>query len=143
MILDVGCGENKISSDAIGIDLAVAPGVDIIASAECLPFREKSFDYVVASEVLEHLDDVDLAVTEACRVMQDAGELLTTTPRDTLLWHTIWSLWSNTFGRKWRGAHKRHFTEDWLLEVLSRRMKVVQTREINRFLLFCQAKMQG
>ena len=138
----MGCGENKIIQEAVGVDPVRTSCVDVVGSAEHLPFKEGVFDYVVASEVLEHLDNVELAIGQICRVMHSTGELLATTPKDTLSWHIIWSIWSNTFGRRWKNAHRRHFTENWLTEALGRRMSVMDVGRINYFLHFIRAKQR-
>lgn len=40
----------------------------VVADGLALPFKNKSFDYVIASHVLEHVDDPDLFVKELMRV---------------------------------------------------------------------------
>lgn len=41
--------------------------------AESLPFEDESFDVVLATSVLEHVDDLDAAVSEAYRVLKPGG----------------------------------------------------------------------
>ena len=87
-VLEVGCGEGFLLDyiarrDAglrlTGVDVSldavrfarghVAVETDLLAgSAYELPFRAAAFDLVVCSEVLEHLDDVERAVSELKRV---------------------------------------------------------------------------
>lgn len=51
----------------IGLDLY--PPADIIANLEKgLPFGDKTFDAVVALDVLEHTDDIHRAFNELCRI---------------------------------------------------------------------------
>jgi SAM-dependent methyltransferase len=89
-VLEVGCGEGgqlRKVGDAlpgahlVGIDLPHPDlaerwhGLDsemVCASATRLPFPDRSFDLVLALEVLEHLDDPDTALTEIARVGRDA-----------------------------------------------------------------------
>lgn len=54
---------------------------------QALPWPEGSFDAVVVSEVLEHLDDATLRATlaEASRVLRPGGRLLGTVPADEVL----------------------------------------------------------
>jgi len=54
----------------------------VVAGAEAMPFPSGSFDAVVMSEVLEHLDDATLprALAEVRRVLGAGGRLLVTVP---------------------------------------------------------------
>ena len=75
-VLDVGCRSCKLKSvlmqhnseiHYIGLDLY--PPADVIANLEKgLPFRDKSFNVVVALDVLEHTDDIYTSFDELCRV---------------------------------------------------------------------------
>jgi len=79
-ILDVGCGNgiitNELSSrwDVTGLDnsaqaLEFVKTKKVLASALSIPFEDKSFDLVISSEMLEHMNQVDLerAVNEIVR----------------------------------------------------------------------------
>ncbi len=70
-VLDVGCGEKHLSTLVrgryVGIDIAGKP--DIIANVEPgIPFRDMSFDTVVAFDILEHSDNIHFGFDELCRV---------------------------------------------------------------------------
>jgi len=71
-VLDVGCGLNPLKhvfkDSVVGVDLALNSKADIIADAYHLPFRDKSFDYVVSVEVIEHLKEPDKFIEELKRV---------------------------------------------------------------------------
>ncbi len=92
-VLDVGCGEGQVSrlaarlgARAIGIDptwaqLTVAArrgGGPVYAGAvaDRLPFRDASFDAVVACLVFEHIDDADAALAEVARVLEPGGRFV-------------------------------------------------------------------
>lgn len=89
-ILDVGCGEGYVTyhlhkqrphAEITGIDSSkeiielakkLHPGINFeVASAEKIPFPDKSFDTVVASELLEHLPDPSIAIKECSRVSRE------------------------------------------------------------------------
>ncbi len=55
-------------------------GGDIRASAEHLPFREGSFDFIHASHVLEHVPDLDRVMRELHRVLSPDGVLQARVP---------------------------------------------------------------
>lgn len=98
-ILDAGCGEGVVTgwiADALPSAAITAVDADPAAVAECarrsgdvdvgiadvydLPFANASFELVVATEVLEHIDSPRVAVRELARV--SAGALLLTVPRE-------------------------------------------------------------
>ena len=56
------------------------------AVGEALPFRESSFDGVILSEVVEHLEAPQHSIREAVRVLCSGGRLLVTTPNYRSFW---------------------------------------------------------
>jgi SAM-dependent methyltransferase len=54
--------------------------VDVIASADDLPFEDRTFDCILCTEVLEHCPDPDQALREMCRVLKPGGRIFLTTP---------------------------------------------------------------
>lgn len=46
-----------------------------------LPFADASFDRVIASEVLEHIEEDETAMTELARVLRPGGTMAVTVPR--------------------------------------------------------------
>lgn len=85
-VLDVGTGEGLFWADGhefdvIGVDLrqealvaARSRRIHVAnASAFALPFANDSFDFVVAIEILEHLDDPAAAIGELARVARGRG----------------------------------------------------------------------
>jgi len=73
--LDVGCGDNKILADAIGIDIADRAN-EVTADALELPFEDESVDYVFSSHCLEDLADTGAALAEWMRVLRTGGNLV-------------------------------------------------------------------
>jgi len=65
--LDIGCGDNK-APGAIGVDVSVTPVVEVLGTANALPFRESSADIIYLSHVLEHVDSLVATIEEIWRV---------------------------------------------------------------------------
>jgi len=53
VVLDVECGARK-HKGCIGIDLRRVKGVDVIAAATALPFKDNCFDKIILSHIVEH-----------------------------------------------------------------------------------------
>ena len=97
-VLDFGCGTGDVASQlhtlgyaVTGCDispqmLAVArernPGIEWLqlTRGSNLPFPEGSFDAMVASSVLEYVDDLDALLHEFHRIMRPGGTVLVTVP---------------------------------------------------------------
>lgn len=58
----------------------------INASATALPFIDEEFDLVCAFDVIEHIDEHQLAAKEICRVVKNNGYLFITVPAYMSLW---------------------------------------------------------
>lgn len=80
-VLSIGCG-NKAVKGQINLDLRKLEGVNIVADASRLPFREGSFDLVLAFDVLEHFGrlEIDDVLLEWHRILKTDGELRVKTP---------------------------------------------------------------
>ena len=56
---------------------------------ELLPFASESFECILLSEVIEHLEVPQISIKEAARVLRPGGQLLVTTPNYRSLWPLI------------------------------------------------------
>jgi len=95
-ILDIGAASCCWNTDKLPVEAA-----DIMDNS--LP--DSSFDIIVASEVLEHIAEVEKAVQEAYRLLKDGGVFVVFVPRDTIF-------------SAWRRGHLQHFSLSsacWLL----------------------------
>jgi 2-polyprenyl-6-hydroxyphenyl methylase/3-demethylubiquinone-9 3-methyltransferase len=103
MLVDIGCGAGVLAPHVahlghthVGVDvvpesaqLARQRGVHVlVADVGAIPLDDASADVVVAGEVLEHVHDLDRALTEAIRVLRPGG---------TLVIDTIASTWWGRF----------------------------------------------
>lgn len=61
-------------------------GPVIVGSASALPFADASFDLILATDILEHLDDDLAGLRELARVLVPGGTVLITVPAFQSLW---------------------------------------------------------
>jgi SAM-dependent methyltransferase len=100
-ILDIGCGTGAnlqmlsqfgaaegvdVSTDAL--DFCRARGLARVrqGAAESLPFEDASFDLVTGLDVVEHLDDDIVGLSEMRRVLRPAGRAVLFVPAFMFLW---------------------------------------------------------
>ena len=104
-VLEVGCGAGQLlqeiestikTKNLIGIDpLAdwltaakkrLSNGVKLLTGfAEDLPFENNSMDFVVCSEVLEHVIDPRVVLKELGRVVKKSGFIIVSVPNEKLI----------------------------------------------------------
>ncbi len=58
----------QVFSDKIGMPIPIEEG-----HAECMPFETESFDVVNANSVIEHVENLNLALAEVYRVLRSGG----------------------------------------------------------------------
>jgi len=90
-LLDFGCGNKPYRQlfnvdEYIGIDIENVAhdhsneNIDVFYDGKRIPFDDKSFDSVFATEVFEHVFNLDEIIPEINRVMKKDGLLLITLP---------------------------------------------------------------
>jgi 2-polyprenyl-6-hydroxyphenyl methylase/3-demethylubiquinone-9 3-methyltransferase len=100
-VLDIGSGGGFLTATlseagytVIGIDPAISavraaaehvPASFVLGTGENLPFEDSSFEAVVCSEVLEHVDDIAAVIAEVSRVLRPGGVFVFSLPNRTLL----------------------------------------------------------
>lgn len=72
----------------VTLDLEPGPFVEVQADAQALPFGAGSFDALLCSHVLEHVDDDLAAAREFARVLRPGGVALIQVPVDDTLTET-------------------------------------------------------
>ena len=96
VLVDLACGGGLLAPHLtgwvhVGVDLSatalpLARGHGVLpvrGDVQRLPLADGVADVVVAGEVLEHVPDLEAAVSEACRVLRPGGTLVLDTIADT------------------------------------------------------------
>ena len=134
-LLDIGCGFGRHSyealrrgADVVSSDFALPELIEVdtwvgameaegelpdgVSSASCngdvtqLPFPEHSFDRIIASEVLEHIEDDVGALAELSRVLRPGGTIAATVPSHVPE-RICWALSDEYHAPKVEGGHVR------------------------------------
>lgn len=108
-LLDLGCDDGRLTrrwaqrvgtANVAGVEivgerarLAEERGVTVIRADlnEPLPFDDAAYDVVCSNQVIEHLRDTDLFVSEIFRILRPGGYAVTST-ENLASWHNIVSL---------------------------------------------------
>ncbi|MCP4361151.1 MAG: methyltransferase domain-containing protein [Chloroflexi bacterium] len=94
-MLEIGCGTKikgllvgEFVDEHIGLDHAECPhdhsNIDIFGTAYEIPVDDSSYDCVLSTAVMEHLEEPQKAICEAFRVLNSGGYGIYTMP---LFWH--------------------------------------------------------
>lgn len=100
-VVDVGCGDGRslfslfengfleIGDQVVGLDLSPAridnlkrlsrPIEGVVGSITELPFENDSFDFIICSQVIEHIPDQQQAINELRRILRPQGFLFLST----------------------------------------------------------------
>ncbi len=91
-ILDIGCGEKPYQNlflnykEYVGIDIEggghndESKNVDKFYDGKKIPFPDGSFENVICTQVLEHVDDSELLLNEISRILKKGGKVFLTMP---------------------------------------------------------------
>ena len=82
--LNLGC--NKVYKEGwVNLDIDRNYKADVYHNLNIYPypFKNKEFDYILASHIIEHLDDPARAIKEMRRILKDKGELCIIVPHYT------------------------------------------------------------
>jgi SAM-dependent methyltransferase len=85
-LLDLGGGTAHIKEsrpDAISVDILKFPGIDVVADAHRLPFRDEFLSGIIMLDVLHHLERPVDFLKEAARVLKHGGRLAMIEPAMT------------------------------------------------------------
>jgi len=131
-ILDAGCGSSVIIqslNNAIGMDVNFAKlrflrrrGIPLLrGSSFALPFKDRSFECVISSQVIEHIPYDEVLFGEMWRVLRPGGILIIGTPDyATLGWQIVEPIYGALMPGGYRDEHITHYTRERLTGILTR-----------------------
>jgi len=137
--LDLGCHDGswleKVSAKLkVGVDMSPIynkNGVEMVkADITRLPFSPGSFGLVSSLDVLEHLEDPHQGIKEMIRVMERNGQMILTTPSDTIRLYPrcFTSFISKAWGHKFRRGFSKQQLESMFEQILIPEIKPWQAK---------------
>jgi len=126
--LDVGCGSKEISKavGAVTVDVNRKHMPDVVASILHLPFRDSCFETVSAFEVIEHVENDELALQELKRVSRN--KVIFTVPNALRYNLPLFPLKRR---RVMSPDHKREYTLKEVLQLISKaKMRITMLKGI-------------
>jgi len=157
-LLDLGCGEGRhcfgaymyCDLDVFGFDMNYQDTLKAkknfkdfdetsskkscnfgVTDGRKLPFKDNSFDYVICSEVLEHITDYEKVIDEINRVLKPEGIFAASVPKFLPEW-ICWKL--STAYQEMPGGHVRIFKYKEFKESISSRGFIFRKRHWNHAL---------
>jgi len=97
--LNLGSGRS-LSEGFLNVDFQGSPDIKHNLDKYPYPFKDNSVDYILASHIIEHLEDPDKFLRECHRILKKGGRMKIKTPHVTA--------WGGAFGTF---HHKHHFHE--------------------------------
>ena len=143
-MLDAGCGKGRFSdvfagrgAEVTSVDLSgklllearpVRRKALLQASTTSLPFPAETFDCVISVEVIEHVPNLEHAITEMVRVLKTDGQIIIIDKNKLAVLRVVWKKYRELLGR-WMYPRDFPFTERWFFPWEVRQMLAKQCRE--------------
>src|SRR3990167_4934076 len=153
-ILDLGCGTGRdLQIASHKVKKAIGADIDekqirnstheaslkkllnikfmVIDANKKLPFKDDSFDKVIVSDVLEHLDNRNLAINEVRRILKNSGLLLLVTDNPDSSWKKIQKRYGLFYFAD--PDHKYEYPKEEILKILKNKKFSILSCEISTY----------
>jgi SAM-dependent methyltransferase len=87
LMMDLGLNVSSLEMADLGVEMQLKKGIAVVrGDATNLPFESNCFDAVLCLDVLEHIENDLLALSEMLRVLKPGGKFLFSVPEDPKMW---------------------------------------------------------
>jgi ubiquinone/menaquinone biosynthesis C-methylase UbiE len=128
MLRSLGFGNVQgLDASDEAIRFCVQKGFDTVRKGDLcdMPFASNVFDFVLATDVIEHVDDDEQAMTEIARILKPGGAALITVPT----FRCLWGLQDEI------AQHKRRYRKSELLALVTRSGMQIERQYYFNYLL--------
>ena len=152
VFLDLGCGIGFLSGILANLNFRVI-GVDpdqssiakakknyqsnnlefFVASAEKLPIEDNSIDFVVCSEVLEHVKDLTATLKEIKRVAKPGAKFFITVPSREGIFSTFFLKIGHSDNNLYEKDYRQPFTYQEIKQVLEENDFLIENYQYSKF----------
>lgn len=142
MVIDVGCGVGSnlpllksmgfkvvgIDSECYSLSFAKNLSGTLLINGDVLklPVKSNSIELVIATDILEHLDDDSMGIKEIHRTLRREGKVILTVPA----FKSLWGIQDVV------GMHKRRYSKNEFLRKIEREGFIVLKSSYFNFFLF-------
>ena len=145
-VLDIGCNraylfklihEQNSLCKLYGIDIDLPP-LEVMWDTHCefktgdvrtIPYQNESFDIVFVTDVLEHVDELDIALKEIHRVIKPNGVAILSGPTESRFYKFCRFLWLRHFNVEYHVHTVRNIEK----KLESNRFQLIKRRSLPRF----------
>ncbi len=151
-ILDFGCGDGRYIQAISDVGTYKMIGADIseyalkkakkrfpdvtfyrISGDEKIPVKSNSVDYVIAGDVIEHIFDARIFLTQMNRILKNGGKIFISTPYHGLIKHIVIALIGFDIVYEPTTPHIRFFTKKSLIKMVeSHGFRVLEYNQYGR-----------
>lgn len=138
------CHGIDVYKQAISYGKKFYPHIEFrLADAHALPYKNNTFDVVISTEVLEHVDSPKEALLEIKRVLKKNGVAIIELDSGSILFSVAWYLWRKKNGKVWNDSHLHSFNVKKLEKMLNDCGFVILSKKkfnLNMAMVFCAKK---
>ena len=157
--LDLGCGSGVVVqrlNKAAGVDIDFdklyylkknkkIKGYLVLADIRYLPFKKNTFEQIVCSEVIEHIERDGKWLEEIVRISNSGSNVVLTTPDyGNIYWPVIEWLYKIFLPNGYADQHISHYTMKDMVDILTKfKFRIIKKHSLFKSVVFINAVLES